>query len=93
MDHPLKDFFDHNFEAYSFFDLVEFRQQCTQGTANTDLLYAMCAAASRYSDHPAMVKTPPSSAGDAYVHGAHGSEDGAGTGTPSALRTGQLIRY
>lgn len=66
-DHLLEVFFNHNFEDYNFFSPVEFLQQYTQGTANTDLFYAMCAAASRYSDHPAVVKTPPSSAGDIYV--------------------------
>ncbi|KAG0271908.1 hypothetical protein BGZ95_000219 [Linnemannia exigua] len=66
-DHLVALYFDTYFSAFEFFSPVLFLQEYTKGTVNSDLLYAVCAICARHSNHPAVVKTPPSVNGQVYV--------------------------
>ncbi|KAF9089502.1 hypothetical protein BGX23_006627 [Mortierella sp. AD031] len=66
-DHLLQIFFEHCFQDFNCFSPVAFLRLYLQGTINPDLLYAVCAVAARFSNHPAVVRTPPSSSGQVYV--------------------------
>jgi hypothetical protein len=66
-DHLIELFFEHSFQDFDFFSPVDFLRQYVRGTVNQDLLYAICASAAPFSDHPAIAKTPPSSNGQIYV--------------------------
>ncbi|KAF9900436.1 hypothetical protein EC991_007330 [Linnemannia zychae] len=46
---------------------IDFLKEYTTGTLNPDPLYAVCAISARLSEHPAVLKSPPSSNGQVYV--------------------------
>ncbi|KAF9081953.1 hypothetical protein BGX23_000257 [Mortierella sp. AD031] len=60
-------FFEHCFQIFEFFNPVAFLRQYARGTLKPDLLHAVCAIAARYSNHPAVTKSPPSASGQIYV--------------------------
>ncbi|KAK3838981.1 MAG: hypothetical protein J3R72DRAFT_179186 [Linnemannia gamsii] len=66
-DHLVALYFDTYFSAFDFFSPVLFLQEYAKGTVNSELLYAVCAICARHSNHPAVVKTPPSDNGQVYV--------------------------
>ncbi|KAF9900435.1 hypothetical protein EC991_007329, partial [Linnemannia zychae] len=66
-DHLVALFFETYFNGCNFLSPIDFLREYTAGTLNPDMLYAVCAITARLSDHPAIIKSPPSSNGQVYV--------------------------
>ncbi|KAF9131484.1 hypothetical protein BGW39_001730, partial [Mortierella sp. 14UC] len=67
-DHFVALFFDTYFQAFEFLSPAHFLRENTTGTLDPDLLYAVCAVYAPYSDHPGVIKSPPTSNGQIYVN-------------------------
>ncbi|KAF9139929.1 hypothetical protein BGX30_007284 [Mortierella sp. GBA39] len=66
-DHLVEVFFEFCFEDFNFFSPARFLQSYSQGTLNPNLLNAVCAVAARFSNHPAVVITPPCMSGEPFA--------------------------
>ncbi|KAG0203192.1 hypothetical protein BGX33_009248 [Mortierella sp. NVP41] len=60
-------FFEFCFEDFNFFSPARFLKSYSRGTANPNLLNAICAVAARFSNHPAIVTTPPCKSGEPFA--------------------------
>ena len=66
-DHLVEVFFEFCFEDFNCFSPIRFLKSYSQGTLNPNLLNAVCAVAARFSNHPAVVTTPPSMSGEPFA--------------------------
>lgn len=66
-DHLVEVFFEFCFEDFNCLSPARFLKSYSQGTLNPDLLNAVCAVAARFSNHPAVVTTPPCMSGEPFA--------------------------
>ncbi|KAG0289132.1 hypothetical protein BGZ96_007225 [Linnemannia gamsii] len=66
-DHLIDVFFEFCFEDFNCFSPARFLKSYSQGTVSPSLLNAVCAVAARFSNHPAVVATPPCMSGEPFA--------------------------
>lgn len=66
-DHLIEVFFEFCFEDFNCFSPSRFLKCYSQGTVSPSLLNAVCAVAARFSNHPAVVATPPCMSGEPFA--------------------------
>jgi hypothetical protein len=66
-DHLVEVFFEFCFEDFNCFSPARFLKSYSQGTLSPSLLNAVCAVAARFSNHPAVVATPPCMSGEPFA--------------------------
>lgn len=69
-DHLVEVFFEHCFQDFDNFDPKEFLKDYAERKINSSLLNAICAVATRFSDHPDIVQVPPYLSGEPYAEKA-----------------------